>query len=1056
VNIATIGIISTCLVLCLVLETGSQKAFAQGGTATLSGLVYADVNKNNQRDSGEPGIAGVRMTLAGSTNANQPVWLVFTTTASGAFTFTQVPAGVYSLSELQPILYGDGADVGGSAGGNVGNDLITHIWVTDYANITGYLFGETTGSLRGSVVRTDVGITGVGISGVTVILAGADNSGAAISKTTTTDGNGVFGFTGLLSGTYALAEVQPVDYVDSESGDEAGSLSGTASNDSVTAIRLRAGGDGAGYRFTERGARVQGLVFVDVNRDGAYDASEAGLAGVRISIQDASGVLTTTQTDPTGHYTFTGLLAGVYAITQTQPTGYGSSTPNTTTLTLTTPLVDTVLHFGETGSTIGGAAFADMNRNGARDFADANSIGADAIGIGGDTGIANVTLLLTGTDTSGLQISRAVSSGVDGTFFFFGLPAGTYALAEVQPNGYGDLTDTVGTSSGVAQNDLITNIQLSIDDTQADYRFAESLGSISGQVFRDDAPMGGIAGNGVRDAADANGIGGEVGVSGVIIILTGRDANGGQVNRTATTNSDGAFTVTGLLAGRYTLVETQPGNYTDGPELLGDAGGTVFDDVMSGIQLMAGADARGYAFVERRAILSGVVYEDANRNGVRDAGDANGIGGEVGIGLVTVELQDEGGGLIGTQQTDGEGRYRFLDLRPGGTYVLRETQPSRYGDGTGNVLTHTLPPLGLAERNFGETSGSLSGQAFFDLNKNGQRDANELGEVGIVGLPVSLFDGDGGLIQRSNTDATGAYRFGHLLSGAYWVSFTVPGGMAFAVRPTGGANTADVYTVGPGEDRFGPDSALISNLAITLRAETDGAAGAVGRNRLITYTVDVTNTGPTSAQSVVVSDVLPSGLAFVSGDAGVKLLGAQTVQWDVGTLAAGAHTSIRLTAQLLGGQLTAITNVAQVQAQFVPVGIPSNIVVNSYNPNFIVLRSFEARRLGTSAVLVQWETSLERDTFAYILYRGTDENRKNAVRITPDPIPAQGTNGGGSLYAFVDEDAYFNQPYFYWLQEIEQDGDATDYGPAKLEIGSKDPGLYSFHVHLPVVMLSEL
>jgi uncharacterized repeat protein (TIGR01451 family) len=244
-------------------------------------------------------------------------------------------------------------------------------------------------------------------------------------------------------------------------------------------------------------------------------------------------------------------------------------------------------------------------------------------------------------------------------------------------------------------------------------------------------------------------------------------------------------------------------------------------------------------------------------------------------------------------------------------------------------------------------------------------------------------------------------------------------------------------------------------LAISKRAETDGDAGTVGRNRLITYTIDVTNTGATPALSVVVSDALPAGLEFVAGSMGMVLRGAQTLEWDVGTLQAGARATVVLTARLVQPQSTAITNVAQVQAQFMPVGLPSNAVFSLYNPNFIVLREFAARRLSANTVLVYWETSLERDTFAFVLYRGTDANRANAVRITPDPIPAQGTNGGGGSYAFVDEDAYFNQPYFYWLQEIEQDGDATDYGPAKLDLGSKDPSLYSFHVHLPMVMREE-
>jgi hypothetical protein len=92
-------------------------------------------------------------------------------------------------------------------------------------------------------------------------------------------------------------------------------------------------------------------------------------------------------------------------------------------------------------------------------------------------------------------------------------------------------------------------------------------------------------GNGVKDP-------GEVGVAGVTITLTGR------VTRTATTAADGSFTFNALPFGTYTLTETQPAGFLDGKDAAGSLGGTVSDDVISGIVLNPGDDGVNYLFGE--------------------------------------------------------------------------------------------------------------------------------------------------------------------------------------------------------------------------------------------------------------------------------------------------------------------------------------------------------------------------------------------------------------------------------------------------------------------------
>jgi hypothetical protein len=133
--------------------------------------------------------------------------------------------------------------------------------------------------------------------------------------------------------------------------------------------------------------------------------------------------------------------------------------------------------------------------------------------------------------------------------------------------------------------------------------------------------------------------------------------------------------------------------------------------------------------------LSGVAWEDFNDDGQVDFG-------EKGIGGVTITLagtDDLGNPVNRSQQTDSDGAYVFLNLRPG-QYTLTETQPAGYVQGVdslgtaGGSLAATdrfAVPLGVEVNglnyNFGEQppagggvhSGQAAGIGFWN-NKNGQ------------------------------------------------------------------------------------------------------------------------------------------------------------------------------------------------------------------------------------------------------------------------------------------------------------------------------------------------
>ena len=62
----------------------------------------------------------------------------------------------------------------------------------------------------------------------------------------------------------------------------------------------------------------------------------------------------------------------------------------------------------------------------------------------------------------------------------------------------------------------------------------------------------------------------------------------------------------------------------------------------------------------------------------------------------------------------------------------------------------------------------------------------------------------------------------------------------------------------------------------------------------LTYTISVTNFGPSSASSVVVTDTLPAGVTFV-GTTGSGVNNSGIVNWSLGTLTNGQTSNVTVT-----------------------------------------------------------------------------------------------------------------------------------------------------------------
>jgi|GEM_PF-3544800 len=594
-------------------------------TFCVSGVKFLDSNGNSVRDSGEPGLAGVEISVAGENG----VLLNGLSGADGSFQICGLTDnGAFRVSETVPSGY--------AATAPADRDISRHVFARSGAfiielcqeDVSGLEFGNRLiPNAIGGVKFEDLNANGArdpgepGLSGVTILLTPA-SGGAA--RTAVTDASGNFLFTDVTPGAYVVNEVVPAGFTQT-----------MPASDGIP-VTLASGGTSlnnvfGNFRGILTGA-ISGLKFNDANGNGVRDPGETGVAGVQITLSACPSPcvpppVAGTVTGADGGFSFTGIPFGTYFVSETVPSGFQQTTPATREI----PVVLDFGHQAVSGllfgnravvGSISGTKFNDANGNGARDT--------------GESGVSGVTIQLR---NSAGQLSTATTDA-SGNFSFTNLPAGAYVLSEVVPAG------SVQTLPG---GGAAINITLTPGQNATGFLFgnqAAAPASISGLKFND------ANGNGVRDT-------GEPGLAGVSIQLK---TPSGQT-LLATTDSTGAFSFTGLGAGAYVLSEVVPAGYT---QTAPPAPGTF------AVTLAAGQNATGFLFGNTPAgtglgLISGTKYLDLNTNGVVDGIDRPLEG-------IVIVLTDANG--VTRQVTSAaDGTFSFPNLPPG-NYVLSEILPA--------------------------------------------------------------------------------------------------------------------------------------------------------------------------------------------------------------------------------------------------------------------------------------------------------------------------------------------------------------------------------------------
>jgi len=610
-----------------------------------------------------------------------------------------------------------------------------------------------------------------GIAGVNLTLLQWNGSDyVSTGKTAVTNANGEYKFSGLLPAKYRVVETQPVGWL--STGAKPGTVNGGTRGAVVTVdilgeIPLDGGEDSIRNDFGEvLPASLRGRVHADPEGDCLIGPNDVLLTNVKIDLLDATGtVIASTLTNGAGEYEFAGLRPGVYGVRETQPVGYfqGDTHAGTVGGAVNGDLISMItLNSGAAGldynfcelfpAKLSGYVWADPQGDGVKSATD--------IAIGG------VTVEL--YDANG-QLLKSAQTNSTGFYEFTELAPGTYRVKEVQPAGYyqgGQLVGTVG--GAVLGADSLGQIVLAANANGQRYDFYEVLpASLGGRVWAD--PQGDCV-LGPND----------IPLSGVTVELL--DAND-QLVTTTTTNAFGEYLFTNLAPGTYNVRETQPTGYYQGMEMLGSVGGVVLGtDHLGQIVLGSGANAVQYDFCEELpAKISGKVFADRDGDCLLDPED-------IVLAGVKIELFNVNGTVIATTFSKADGTYEFTNLAPKQQYAVQETQPAGYYQGS--ELIGTAGGLIVATDRIGKislTSGEhgrnydfceeipvgIRGRVHADPEADCIIGPND---ILLANVKIELLDANGQVIQTAFSNSLGEYAFEGLPPGVYSVRETQPTG----------------------------------------------------------------------------------------------------------------------------------------------------------------------------------------------------------------------------------------------------------------------------------------
>jgi uncharacterized repeat protein (TIGR01451 family) len=225
------------------------------------------------------------------------------------------------------------------------------------------------------------------------------------------------------------------------------------------------------------------------------------------------------------------------------------------------------------------------------------------------------------------------------------------------------------------------------------------------------------------------------------------------------------------------------------------------------------------------------------------------------------------------------------------------------------------------------------------------------------------------------------------------------------------------------------------DVAVTKTASDPGPDSAFAQGESVTYTITVTNNGPSVASNVVMTDAPPAGLSFSSSTpAGPTCTQAGgTVTCTYATMNPGATNNVSITATITASQ-TQIVNTAgatRTETDTNATNDSASATINILAPTAVEMLNLSAVQDAKGRVLVSWTTSFEADNLGFNVYRqGTSGREKvnkhilagSALFSRRDEL----TSGRGYRYKDRVKNGEFAQ---YYIEDVDLNGTRKLHGP---------------------------
>jgi protocatechuate 3,4-dioxygenase beta subunit len=787
-------------------DTSVDAGFVRYGS--IGDFVWNDINQNGLQDVNEVGEEGLTIYLK---NEAGNIIDEVTTKNGGGYQFSNVLPGNYKIQILLPDFT---SPTTANAANPLGSDLksFNGLFETDVFTLAsnqsitdidlGYNFLNA--RICGKI-WTDANADGqymVGEELVSEYTVTLFDELLALKDVQTTKLDGSYCFDSLSAGNYKVvfAIDDDLQYTNSNVGsDDTDSdvLSNIGSGSTAvitvmpgdTILNIDAG-------IVKRSV-IGDIIWEDTNYDGIKDVSEVGLSNVELSLFDESDNLITTQvTDQNGAYLFQNIPAGLYKIKATTPANYlvtkYNSTPGilTNTLSLINGVVTSDIISVTRGSdrldidggftkavNIGGLAWDDTNADGTRSDDEIKFI---------------PTIVVVLLDENGTIVATDTTDE-NGTYSFGNKAAISYKIKFNLPNTYTVSPYNVGDAQ--KDNDCIVNFETAL----IDFKNGISNLNLDAGVFRP-----GCIGDFAWLDTDEDGIqnGPQDGLADVLITINNLADNTSIIYVTDTT---GSYSFCNLKPGKYILKYNVNQAYKPTLNGLGSTINTINNEYYSDTITINSGDTLynvDAGFIYRPVSkICGLAWNDSNGNGIYEESEAP-------FPLVTVYLLDSLGNKVKKLKSDQNGLYCFENLAPA-KYFLKYFVKDDYQftfSNIGDELTDS-DAIGLIDSAITEVihlkantdigyvfvgitkRSQLGDFVWFDGDKNGIQD---LLEIGIPGVPVSLCNDANAVISSTVTDNNGLYMFDKIPRGNYIVKFPINPTFDFTLKGIDAINGSDV------------------------------------------------------------------------------------------------------------------------------------------------------------------------------------------------------------------------------------------------------------------------